>query len=184
MKLHFSSEGFNAPKYGFKTGASEGSFLKRRDQWHFHKACDKYPNEKDFIRFCLASLIEDHSWIGDMFEHDPFIYNEWEARFERRSYQFEKDIKFLLSSGKKFNEVFLGEDQKPYIITCLLAEEISIETVVMFNKLTGNVNKMPEFDQLLWPATRLKLLKYGSFIKIDRDDLTKKVEKALQNAYK
>jgi len=119
-----------------------------------------------------------------MFEHDPDTIDEWEAAFDRRTFQFDKDIKFLLNSGKKFNDIFVGGDEIPFIIKSLLAEDISLETVVMFDKLTGNIRTSKDFDNLLWPATKQKILKYGHFIKIDRKQLTKKVENMLRDAYK
>jgi hypothetical protein len=67
----------------------------------------------------------------------------------------------------------------PDIITAYLEEEISLETVVIINKLTGFMNKADKeiTETIMWPDISLKVRKYDPFVQVDIERMKKIVLK-------
>lgn len=183
VKLHFTREGYDCVKYNFKTSSSESAYVKRADQWYFHKVAKKYSREKNAVHFYVANFIADNTWVGDMLEHDPDVYTEWEGRYERRVFAFEKEIRTLLREEKPFNETFIGDGDIPLIIRRLYQGSVSFETVAILDKLINNIDKVTTPD-LLWPETRVKIKKYQSFLPVDQKKIFATFEKLIRDAYK
>ena len=91
LKLHFTTD-YDAVKYNYKTSVKQSSFERRRDRYFFEKLSRRFKRE-DLIHYFTANLIENQKvWIGDMSDE---IYSAYVARYDKLTYMFDEDVKFL-----------------------------------------------------------------------------------------
>lgn len=169
VQAHFKRDKYNAFRYKFKVNASADAFNNRRDRQCFVRLANTFTREEDLIDYLVANMVADKTFVGEM---DKATYTEWQKRMTQRFYQFKLDMKKLVCYVPEhgFDAVFISDNgQYPIMIKKLLAGEVSLETVVLFHKLTGAVNQMPDFDPLIWPDLRRKLVKYAPFISMDKN---------------
>lgn len=164
IQKHFSDPEFNAFRYSFSLpNFSEQAFLKRRDKYFYEKLSQRFPLKDDFIEYCLANVIEGEKHISSYKEDNHLALRK---RWETLGVQFAQDCK--LGASRYDLESFLGTGNNTYppIIQMFLDEQISPETVIIFDiftKFLSNENKKIQ-DGLLWPEIFLKLKKYSLFL--------------------
>ena len=174
MKLHFESDTYEAPKYNYKTSARPQSFFKRRDKYHFAKLGRKFDDPRDLIDFFTAQFTAaDKTWVGDMLQ-DEEKYTEWQKRQQSLSYNFEQDINKLAEEAGTFDEMLETHDEGnnyPLVIEKYLQEEISLETVVILDRLTGFMKRADRTitETIVWPDVSKKIRKYGLLLRFDKD---------------
>ena len=169
VQAHFSRDKYNAFQYRFKTNAKFEAFQKRRDRHFFAKLSNTFTREADLIEYLVANMVADNKFVGDM---DRETYLRWSARKNSLFYNFKLDMKKLICYIPEFgfDAVFISNDNGyPILLQKYMAGEVSLESVVLFHKLTGAVNQMPDFDPLVWPDLKRKILKYDPFLQADRD---------------
>jgi hypothetical protein len=172
LKLHFSSPSYDYFKYHGKTNISETSFMKRKDKYSFYKLSRKY-NLEQLKNFYIANILEtDIKWIGDiMGPEGEETFKKWQKRNESLTYRFEQDVIFLFESSGNFLHVDNGT--YPYLLTCMLQNDIMIETVAILNDLMGFLPMWERKiqDDIIWPNWKLKIEKYTPFIHYDKPKL-------------
>lgn len=173
MKLHFESDSYEAPKYNFKTSAKPQAFFKRRDKYHFAKLGRKFDKPEELIDFFIAQFTSsDKSWVGDMLQ-DEERYDEWQKRQQSLSYNFEQDINILAEETDAFNGLFeiVEGNNYPLVIVKYLQEEITLETVVILDRLTGFVRRMDKriTETIVWPDVSKRIRKYGLLLRFDEN---------------
>jgi hypothetical protein len=107
-------------------------------------------------------------------------YKSWLKRIQSISYIFEQDLNHLSIEYETFDELLKCEDgSHPKVVTEYLQEDISLETVVIINKLTGFMRKADKeiTETLLWPDVSMKIRKYDPFVQVDLDKMKKIVFK-------
>lgn len=170
IRLHFDSDTYDAIKYNFKTSISVSSFRKRKDQYFFTKIGEKFKNRNDLIYYFVSHFIADNKWIGDIIGRDD-IYKSWMKRNQALTYKYEQDLIFLRDTySESFDELMNIKDSTyPMVILALLSDEITIESVVILNRLTSfmDVANKKITETILWPQVYKKISKYGSFVNID-----------------
>jgi hypothetical protein len=179
LKLHFESKTYDAAKYNFKTSASQKSFWKRNDKYHFAKVAKRFKTQPEIVGYYASHFVKGTKWIGEMLTHEE-DYQAWLKRVQSISYIFEQDITHLSLEYESFDSLLAhNEGSHPHIITAYLQEEISLETVVIINKLTGFIRKADKeiTETILWPEVSLKIRKYDPFLKVDLDKMKKIVLK-------
>jgi hypothetical protein len=179
LKLHFESKTYDAAKYNFKTSANQKSFWKRNDKYHFAKVAKRFNEVPELIGFYASHFVNGTKWIGEMLT-DEEAYQSWLKRMQSISYIFEQDLNFLSLEKESFDDLLLSTDSEhPPIITYYLQEEISLETVVIINKLTGFMNKADKeiTETIVWPDISLKIRKYDPFVRVNLDKMKKIVLK-------
>lgn len=136
LRLHYTSETYNAYTYNFKTNVSINSFEKRRDKYFFHRLAKKHSIDsiKDFYH---ANFIEGKSWIGDMEEK---CYNERQSRLESLTYRFKNDINKL--SDYDFDELCTCKEGQNELLNRLEQGDVNIETVAIIDKLVNFINPL------------------------------------------
>ena len=175
MKLHFESDSYEAPKYNFKTSAKPQSFFKRRDKYHFAKLGRKFDEPRELIDFFTAQFTAaDKTWVGDMLQ-DEDKYTEWQRRQQSLSYNFEQDINTLAEEADAFDEMLKargeGNNNYPLVIEKFLQDEISLETVVILDRLTGFMRRADRTisETIVWPDISKRIRKYGLLLRFDKD---------------
>lgn len=180
LKLHFESKTYDAAKYNFKTSANQKSFWKRNDKYHFAKVAKRFNEVPELIGYYASHFVNGTKWIGEMLT-DEEAYQSWLKRMQSISYIFEQDLNFLsVECSDSFDSLlFAREGEHPPIITYYLQEEISLETVVIINKLTGFMNKADKeiTETIVWPDISLKIRKYDPFVRVNLDKMKKIVLK-------
>ena len=179
LKLHFESKTYDAAKYNFKTSANPKSFWKRNDKYHFAKVAKRFKDVPEMIGFYASHFINGTKWIGEMLNAEE-VYQSWLKRMQSISYIFEQDLNHLSIEVESFDSLLRSKDgEHPLIITYYLQEEISLETVVIINKLTGFMNKADKeiTETIMWPDISLKIRKYDPFVQVDIERMKKIVLK-------
>jgi len=179
MKLHFESDTYEAPKYNYKTSARPQSFFKRRDKYHFAKLGRKCDEPKELIDFFTAQFTaSDKTWVGDMLQ-DEEKYTDWQKRQQSLSYNFEQDINKLAEEAGTFDEMLETREGNnyPLVIEMFLQDEISLETVVILDRLTGFMRRADRTisETIVWPDLSKRIRKYGLLLRFDKDRMRRVV---------
>lgn len=145
--------------------------MKRRDRHHFVKLANTYTREDMLVEYLVANVVAGNTYVSDM---NRQTYMEWLGKKNRLSYQFKLDMQVLICyiSDLGFDKVFIEDKgQYPIIIKQYITGEVGLETVALFHKITGACDRMPDFDPLIWPDLKRKIVKYAMFLNTDTDTL-------------
>lgn len=140
LKLHFTTD-YDAVKYNYKTSVKQSSFDRRRDRYFFEKLSRRF-NKEELIHYFTANLIENQKvWIGDMSDE---IYSAYVARYDKLTYMFDEDVKFLYNKGYTFDQLCsITEDCSTNpLLEALRAHEIRLETVVLLDILVNFLKRL------------------------------------------
>jgi hypothetical protein len=103
-------------------------------------------------------------------------YQGWKKRIESISYTFKKEIDKAVTyadkNGIAFDMLFYcNNGQHPPIVKMYLRNDISIETLVILNKLNNFTDQLDQDlkDDLVWPDTSRIIKKYSPFLEIKKD---------------
>ena len=170
LKNHFTNPKYDFFKYGAKTRASVTSFNKRKDKYWFEKTSRKY-NDKEVVDFLVSNFTATDNpqnlWIGEIINSGERNYAEWTKRQQSLTYLFKEQSNELFSENE-LESVFDCSKGHPIVLKKFLSGTISLETLVIYNKifLFGNTFDK-KLDDPVWETVSLKLKKYSPFINID-----------------
>ena len=170
LKNHFTKDSFDYHKYCGKTRATLKSFYKRKDRYWFEKISrQKDDNEvRDFFVSNFISCSDPQTlWIGEIIRSGQTNYTKWQKRNQSMSYIFKEEMHSLFEN-QDFDSVFSIQRGHPIILKMHLSGNISIESLVILEKILGYRN---HFDKNLkdpvWELTSLRIKKYIPFLNID-----------------
>jgi hypothetical protein len=182
IKLHFERDSYDALKYNFKSSATQKSFMVRKDKYHFAKISKKFVDSKELVAYYVSNFVRGSKWVGDMLEHGDENYSAWKRYSESMTYRFTSDIDVLVDyiegKGLKFDDLFLTTEDggsHPPIIRLLLQEDVSLETVVLLDKMLGFTKRFDKTisETLVWPDLSMRIRKYKPFVNADLTALKK-----------
>lgn len=167
VKLHFTDEKYDFFRYGGKTKISEDSFLKRKDKFQFHKLAKKYGDD-EVVAFLVSNFIADNKlWTKDLLQQNCVSnYTKWKRTMESLSYKFDNDFQKIMNLGD-INESFAAKDgNHPAVLTLYMQNEISLESLVILNKI---MNFIPKWDKqiqedIIYPKISFLIKKYSPFL--------------------
>lgn len=183
LKLHFAPGSYDATKYQFKVRSDPEKFRNKPEAFWFNSLAKKYTRQ-EIINALTANFIAGKKF-GGMFEGAPFeeTYTEWQKRTDALGYNFERELTLM----NFLNEDFAGEGkdrimiladlfevkngQVPLVIREYQRKNVSLETVVILDRLTGFVSKCNDkiSDPIIWPKVRHLIDRYGKILDpIDR----------------
>ena len=171
LKNHFTKQKYDYHRYGGKSRASLDSFYKRRDRYFFEKL-SRQKNDDEVVEFFVASFTSADDpqslWIGEIVRNGEQNYTDWKKRLQSLSYTFKSEIENVFA-GKNFDEMFHIEGTKhPMIVKEHLAKNISLESLVLLNKIIGFKNNFDKkLDDPVWKFLSMRIQKYDSFLHID-----------------
>ena len=176
LKNHFTNPKYDFFKYGAKTRASVTSFNKRKDKYWFEKTSRKY-SDKEVVDFLVSNFTATDNpqnlWIGEIINSGERNYAEWMKRQQSLTYLFKEQSNELFSENE-LESVFDCSKGHPPVLKKFLSGTISLETLVIYNKIFLFGNK---FDKQLldpvWETVSLKLKTYTPFLNIDVFNYTK-----------
>jgi len=167
LKNHFTNPKYDFFKYGAKTRASIASFNKRKDKYWFEKTSRKY-NDKEVVDFLVSNFVSSDNpqnlWIGQIISSGERTYADWMKRQQSLTYLFKEQSNELFS-GTKLEDVLNCSKGHPPILKKFLGGKISLETLVIYDRIFLFGNK---FDKQLldpvWETVSLKIKKYAPFL--------------------
>jgi hypothetical protein len=170
MKSHFTSKRYDFFKYGGKSRATMTSFNKRKDKYWFEKTSRKY-SDQEITDFLLANFVTTNTpqnlWIGEIINSGERTYADWMRRQQSLTYLFKEQSKKLLSE-KELEEVFNCSRGHPPILKKYLGGEISLETLVIFEKIFSFGKKFNrKLKDPVWETVSMKIKKYIPFLNIN-----------------
>lgn len=175
LRLHFTTDKYDVIKQQGRVRATQQSFLRRRDLLSITRVAESYSN-KDVVEFLVANFICGDRW-GGVFNVDARErYIDWKKRVESMTYTFEKEIGAAVLYAEKnkieFTDLLQSiNGQHPPIIKMFMKGTVSIETLVILNKLGNYINKLDIDlkDDLVWPDTSRIIKKYSPFLNFSRE---------------
>jgi hypothetical protein len=170
LKNHFSKPNYDYIKYAGKTRASLEAFNKRKDKYWYEKL-SRQKNDEEVKNFFIANFVQvddpGRLWIGELSRNGETTYIEWSKRQQSLKYIFKEQSDKMLSEND-LNKLLDISKQHPPILKKYLSSQISIETLVIFDKIFEYSKK---FDKVLldpvWETVSLKIKKYSPFLNID-----------------
>ena len=170
LKNHFTKSSYDYHKYNKKTRASLQSFYKRKDRFWFEKL-SRQKDEKEVEDFFVANFVSCNDpetlWIGEIIKEGEDRYTQWQKKVQSLSYVFKEESESLFEENK-FEDVFNCSKGHPPLLKKFLISKISIETLVIYNKIFLFGNK---FDKKLkdpvWETVSRRIKKYEPFLHID-----------------
>ena len=170
MKSHFTNKRYDFFKYGGKSRATMASFNKRKDKYWFEKTSRKY-SDQEITDFLLSNFVNTDTpqnlWIGEIINSGERKYADWMRRQQSLTYLFKEQSKKLLSE-KKLEEVFNCSKGHPPILKRYLGGEISLETLVIFEKIFSFGKKFNrKLKDPVWETVNMKMKKYIPFLNIN-----------------
>ena len=169
FKNHFTREKYDYFKYAGKTNASITSFNKRRDRYFFEKM-SRQKSDIEIKEYFLSNFItEDPSkiWIKEIIQNREGRYTDWKKKSQSLSYVFSEETSSIFTK-KNFDSVFSTSKGHPVILKKYLGGQISIETLVILEKILGFRKRFDvKLQDPVWLSVSLILKKYEPFLNID-----------------
>ena len=174
LRLHFTTDKYDAIKQRGRVRATKQSFFKRTDLFNIRKIAETY-SEKEIVDFLVANFVSGDRWGGVFDSEAKHNYLDWKKRMEAMSYTFKNDIDKILFNCEKYNtkfeEVFYSDAKHPIILRMYLGKHISMETLVILNKINNYTDRLDNVlkDDIIWPDISRIIKKYSPFLKIDKE---------------
>ncbi len=175
IKLHFQRATYDITKHGMRANMPAEKFeAKTNMKLIFGKLARKYKKKE------LINIIVFNFATGDKFGGFPYdgeaieVYKQTKARRERLSYNFEQDLLSIQTRMEQDNILDATQGDHPLILKMLLGKQVSLETVVILNRLLEFINDYS--DDMILGDTCLLVSKYSPFVKKDTKSLTDKHE--------
>ncbi len=176
MKLHFTSAKYNIVEQKGRVTTTREAFASRKDNFIFAGLSRKY-NEKQFVNLLLANFITGDQ-NGGLYERQlqQERYVEWTARQEKLTYLFSQDIQNLYS--KSATPLISINGQHPIAVKMYLGKKISLETLVILDKLQGCaiMNDTELKNDIIWNDLKSLIKKYRPFLKVNREKFKQVLE--------
>jgi hypothetical protein len=170
LKNHFTKEKYDYHKYCGKSRATVQSFYKRKDRFWFEKI-SRNKNDKEVIEFFISNFITctDPSklWIGEMIREGEDRYSSWKKRTQSLAYVFKEEMEKILV-GTDLDSAFQTSNGHPLVLKKYLSGQISIETLVICDKILGyRIDYDKKLTDPVWETVSMRMRKYSPFLNID-----------------
>ena len=173
LKLHFTTDSYDVVKHKGRVKASRDSFMK---QEHMYKRIVKQYADDEVVNFLVSNFVSGDRWGGVFDAESNNTYLNWKKRMESLAYTFKTDMQRVLTelnltAFEETNIFNVTKNQHPYIIRAYMSKTISIESLVILNKLFGFCDKFDKDieETLVWPDISRLIRKYSPFVKINKD---------------
>lgn len=185
LRLHFTTDKYDVIKQQGRVRASRQAFLKRNDLLAIRRVAESY-SDKEIVDFLVANFTSGDRWGGVFDLEAKERYKSWRKRIESMSYTFEKEVgivkDFCNKKNLTFGECFkVTKSQHPYIIKMYLRNDVSIETLVILNKLLNYVAELDEKlkEDVVWPDVSRIIKKYTPFLTISEEKYDRILRRAV-----
>ena len=175
VKLHFTTPNYDFFRHNAKVNSSLNSFLKRNDRFFFHKLTTKYKQEELLDYFVCNFFHNSKTWVGTLVRADgDTVYNKFKKYKESFSYNFRNDCVLIRNvidgDNIRFDDVFsVVSGQHPRMLRLLLSGKISIQSLIIFDKILSFVNRWDKeiTETIIWPEKSFKITKLKPFVNVN-----------------
>lgn len=184
LRLHFTTDQYDVIQQKGKVRASKQSFFKRNDLFAIRKIAKEY-SDKEVVDFLVANFVSGDRWGGVFDTEAKQRYVQWKKRMESITYTFEKELDKLIFEAEKknvaFQDMFKGNGQHPEIVRKYLGGEVSVETLVIFNRLNNFAEVLDKelSDDIVWPDVSRIIKKYTPFLNINKEKYDELIRRRL-----
>ena len=174
LRLHFTTDKYDAIKQRGRVRATKQSFFKRTDLFNIRKIAETY-SEKEIVDFLVANFVSGDRWGGVFDSEAKHNYLDWKRRMEAMTYTFKNDIDKLVFTCEKhnlkFTDLFYSDTKQPIILKKYLGKHVSMETLVILNQINNYTDRLDEVlkNDIVWPDVSRIIKKYQPFLKIDKE---------------
>lgn len=175
LKLHFTTD-YDFNKYKGKVKYTPAQFDKNSHKYVYEKLAKKFSDE-DLKKFFIANFLQNENvWVQDLLSQEAYeIFVKFNTRCQSLSYVFEGEIISIF--GEENHKLLFksNSDDLPLLLTKLLRNEVSPETILIMNEFLHFLPKWETNikDEFVWPKVKLKLFKYRSFLEYDKSKFKK-----------
>lgn len=171
LRNHFTRKEYDYHKHCGKTRVKLETFYKRKDRFWFEKI-SRNKNDREIVDFFVSNFVSTTDpqtvWIGNIVREGETHYTNWKRKVQSLSYMFRGEIELLFSSTDIDNVFYVDGNRHPIILKEHLNGNISIETMVILDKILGYKK---DFDKKMidpiWETVSFKMQKYSPFLNID-----------------
>jgi hypothetical protein len=165
IKLHFTDPGYDAFRYKMRVTASEEAFWKRNDRQYFEAASRKFKTVPALTEAIVACMVADKEYIRDVLEGD-MVLEEFRKRRSALEYDFKGALHHLLRVTRNLECMFISNPKETYpvVIQEYLAGKLSIEVLVLLDRITKYAKRLQTEDTILWPDLKQKIIDYSPFV--------------------
>lgn len=184
LKLHFTTDQYDVIQQKGRVKASKRSFFKRNDLFAIRKIAQEY-SDKEVVDFLVANFVSGDRWGGVFDIEAKQRYVQWKKRMESITYTFEKELdKILFEAEKKnvsFESMFESNGQHPEILRKYLGGEVSVETLVILNRLNNFTEDLDNklSGDIMWPDISRIIKKYTPFLNINKEKYDELIRRRL-----
>lgn len=180
LRLHFTNEKYDYKTYSGKVKYSFQQYETNKSRMLYEKLAGKY-TRKDVYFLILANLVDgDDVWIYDLANSPEALnrYMEFLKRNQSLSYIFSKELETILVE----KDVFKVNDDFPLLLKMYFRNEICVETLIILNSFMEFLPKWEKniTDDIKWPKTRLKIVKYGKLFNFDKPKFKNLIKSKLE----
>jgi len=167
VKLHFTSQKYDVFVTNGRVKSSMEKFVGRNDRMIFEKLARQFKLEKEYIQYIASNFMYDNPDVV----YDPNSgmtnYKEYLRRRQSMTKIFRDDLSTIAESGAQYE--FSG-NKIPDVLQLYMAKQITLETMVILNKLDGVVSKFKQIPHvaLLLDSELSKIEKSAGFVKFDK----------------
>jgi len=179
IRSHFTTD-YDYFKYSGKVRVTSDSFLKRRDRFFFAKLQRKYSEEELKYYFVANFVSSQDVWSGNLTTlQSEKIFLDWKKKAQSLRYHIEQEFNFVKQYIERydmtFNELFNTNNGHPILLKLLLKNKISIETVVVINKILNFVSRWNKVlrEDIVWEKEGRLVEKYSPFLEVQVDTYRK-----------
>ena len=170
LKLHFTTD-YDFNKYKGKLKYTPSQFEKNKHRYVYEKLAKKFSDE-DLKKFYIANFLQnDAVWVQDLLSQDAYDnFVQFNKKQQSLSYVFENELLNIFSESNHKKLFKSNSNDFPLLLTKLLRNEVSSETIIIMNEFIGFLPKWEETikDDFIWPKIKHKMFKYRSFLEYDR----------------
>ena len=173
LKLHFTTDKYDVIKQKGRVRATKQAFFRRTDLYSIKKISNNY-SDKEVINFLVANFVSGDKWGGIFDSDSKETYLGWKKRIESISYIYKNDLEKIFKHARKFSknvdDIFTSQDgQHPDIMKLYMRNDVSIETLVIMNKLNQFVHRNDELlsNDVMWPDISRLIKKYSPFLDVN-----------------
>jgi hypothetical protein len=175
LKLHFTTD-YDFNKYKGKVKYTPAQFDKNSHKYVYEKLAKKFSDE-DLKKFFIANFLQNENvWVQDLLSQEAYeIFVKFNTKSQSLSYVFEGELISIF--GEENHKLLFksNSDDLPLLLTKLLRNEVSPETILIMNEFLHFLPKWETNikDEFVWPKVKLKLFKYRSFLEYDKSKFKK-----------
>jgi hypothetical protein len=173
VKLHFTTS-YDVFKYNGKINCPIATFNKRNDRKIFARLAERFSTPKEIIDYYVANFAYGNKNIIYSADEADDNHEVWLKRKESRTYEFSKQMNFLLmyleNNRKTYHELFDIESGIPDLLKLYVGGELHLETLVIIDEYE---NFLPTWEPLvlIWGDQLQILNKVKRFVKFDKNKL-------------